>query len=185
MGLADLKNGVIIEINNTPFEILESQHVKLGRGGAFVKAKLKNLKTGEILETTFKREGEIKLAEISSVKAQFLYQDGENFYFMRQDNFDQFSLNKKILEEKSQLLKEGEEVEIIFFEEKPISLKLPPTLVLKVIKTEPGLKGNRESAGTKPATLETGLTIQVPLFIKEGDLIKINTEKMTYLQREN
>lgn len=185
MSLVNLKNGEIIEINNAPFEVLESQHAKLGRGGAFLRVKIKNLKSGEKLEITFKREDEIKPAEIVLAAAQFLYQDGENFYFMRQDNFEQFSLKEKVLDKKAKFLKEGAEVEIVFFKEKPISIKLPPTLVLKVIKTEPGIKGNRESPGTKPATLETGIIIQVPLFIKEGDFIKINTGKMNYLQRIN
>jgi len=184
MSLKDLKTGTIIEFEGNPYEVLESEHAKLGRGGAFVRVKIKNLITGETIRTTFRREEDFEFVNVESLKAQFLYKDDKNFYFMDQQTFDQITLDADVVGEKAQFLKEGLEVEIIFYKKKAISVKLPPVVLLKIIQADPGIKGNRESPGTKSAVLETGATIQVPLFIKEGDVVKINTETGQYLQRE-
>jgi len=181
--LTDLKTGVVINLFGEPYQVLESQHSKLGRGGALMRTKLKNLKSGEIIEKTFKGEEQIQPASIDKKKAQFLYHEGPLSYFMNQESFEQFTLTKDQIGKKADFLKEGQVVEINYFENIPLGLEMPIKGQFKVQKTEPGLKGDRVSAGTKPAILETGAKVMVPLFIKEGDLIIVNTQTGEYVER--
>lgn len=181
--ITELKKGVTIEINGSPFLVLESQHSKMGRGGGVMWTKLKNFESGEIIEKTFKGEEKVKEAELLDKEAQYLYKEKENYLFMDSLSFEQFSLPGTQIENKAKFIKEGQALQIEYFKGRPINVVLPIKIDLKVAKTEPGVKGNRETAGTKPASLETGALIQVPLFVKEGDIIKIDTRDGTYIER--
>ncbi len=181
--ITDLKKGLTIELSGAPFLILDSQHSKLGRGGGMMWTKLKNLESGEIIERNFKGNEKIKEAVLESRKAQYLYREGENYFFMDTSSFEQFSLKAKQVQDKIKFIKEGEVIEIIYFAKKPINLSIPIKVNLRVVKTEPGLRGDRETSGTKPAVTENGVVVQVPLFIKEGDLVCIDTRTGSYVTR--
>lgn len=147
------------------------------------RVKLKNLKTGSIIERVFRGNDAIKEASLERTKASYLYRDQENFYFMDSQTLKQFSISKEQMGFFNNFLKESDEVEILVFQDKPMSINLPIKIDLKVIESEPGIKGGRETAGTKKATLETGYTLQVPLFIKQGDIIKVDTRDGKYIER--
>lgn len=179
----DLKTGVTIELNGQPYEVLEYQHSKLGRGGAIMKTKLKNLVSGNVVDRTFRGKEVIKLAFLSDTKSQFLYRDKQFFYFMDTKSFEQFTLTSDQLRGKDQFLKEGMELNIQEYKGNPCNINLPFNIELEVTKTEPGVKGDRVEGGTKPAETEIGLKLQVPLFIKEGDIIRIDTRNTSYVER--
>jgi len=179
----DLKIGTKVNFNGEPYVVVFSQHSKLGRGGGMMRTKLRNLITGTILEKTFAGAEKLEEAELETKKAQFLYKDHEQYYFMDSATFEQFALPKKQLGHLADFLKEGAEVDIIYFNEKPININLPIKITLEVTYTEPGFRGNTATNVLKPATLETGAQIQVPIFIKEGDKIVVDTRTGEYVER--
>ncbi len=184
LSISDLKKGTTIQIDNEPYEILETQHSKMGRGGAVLRTKIRNLITGGVLDKTYKSGDKFEEAELEELKAQFLYKEGEDFYFMDQESYEQFSLNESQLGGKADYLVEEIIVKIKKYRGNPISIILPPEVKLKVISAPPGIKGNTVDGGSKIVTLETGLKISVPLHIKEEDVLKIKTETGRYDGKE-
>jgi len=180
---ADFCNGLNIQVDNEPYQIIWFQHHKPGKGGAVMRTKLKNLYTGAIIERTFKSGEKFKELVLEKKKKQYLYHDGQTYYFMDLETYEQFSLEEKILGENKKFLKENSEIEVLYLEEKVIGIQLPLTVDLKIVATVPGIRGDTVSNVLKPATLETGVVVQVPLFIKEGDVVRINTETGEYLER--
>lgn len=181
---SDFKRGLTIELKGEIYSIVNFLHVKPGKGGAFVRTKLKNIKTGLVVDKTFRAGEKMEQAIIDRKTMQYLYNDGESYYFMNKENYEQISLSKEQVSELKEFLKEGNDVEIIFCKGIMIGAELPNFINLKVIKTMPGVKGNTVSGALKPATLETGAIIQVPLFIKEADIIKIDTREKKYIERK-
>ncbi len=181
---SDFKKGLTIEINDDIYSIVDFQHVKPGKGGAFVRTKLKNVKTGLITDKTFRAGEKMEQAIMDRKTMQYLYNDGNNYCFMNKENYEQISLSKEQISEITDLLKEGNDVDVVFCKDELIGAELQNFMSLKIIKTMPGVKGNTVSGALKPATLETGAIIQVPLFIKEGDIIKIDTRDKRYIERE-
>lgn len=182
---ADFRNGLCIEFNNDLYTIIQFQHVKPGKGPAFVRTKLKNLTTGKVIDNTFTAGVKIDTARVERRPYQFLYSDDMGYNFMHSETFEQVTIDESIMES-PELLKEGQEVEIIYHAdtETPISCELPPFVVLEIKYTEPGIKGDTASStATKPATIETGTKINVPLFIDTGDKIKIDTRSKSYVER--
>lgn len=183
LNLTDLKPGVTMELDGEPYLILTSQHTKMGRGGAIIRTKIKNLGTGAIIDKTFKGAETFPSADLQKKKAQYLYSNENRFYFMDTQNFEQFALPEKQIAENKNYLNEGTEVEIVYWHDKPISLSLPIKMAFRVTYAEPGFRGNTASSTTKPATIETGFQTQVPLFIKTGDMIRIDTRTGEYIER--
>ncbi len=181
---SNFKRGLTIELNGGIYSIVDFQHVKPGKGGAFVRTKLKNVKTGLVVDKTFRAGEKMEQAIIDRKTMQYLYNDGDNYCFMNKENYEQISIFKEQISGLVELLKEGNDVEVVFCKGNIIGVELPNFMSLKVIKTMPGVKGNTVSGALKPATLETGAIIQVPLFIKEGDVIKIDTREKKYIERE-
>ena len=181
---SDIRKGLCIKYNNDIFKIIEFLHVKPGKGPAFVRTKLKSVTTGRVIDNTFSAGNKIEDIRVETSKFQFLYIEGEYFNFMNVGDYNQISLNKNILDYPD-LLKEGELVSISINTEDglPLSVDMPASVVLEVTHTEPGVKGNTATNATKPASVETGAKINVPLFINEGDKIKIDTEKGNYQER--
>jgi len=183
LSLSDLKLGAILSINDEPYQVVASQHIKVARGGAVVKTKLKNLITGSTLEKTFSGADSIAEADIAHRKANFLYKQGENFAFMDNENFEQFEFNQDIIGDMADYLKEGQEVDVLTFNAKPVSIALPTKISLEVTSAPEGVKGNSAGAATKSVTLETGVEIRTPMFIKTGDKIIVNTDTGEYVER--
>lgn len=181
---SDIRNGLCLRYNNDIFKVIEFLHVKPGKGPAFVRTKLKSLTSGKVLDNTFPAGRKIEDIRVETRKYQFLYPEGETFHFMNTDDYNQISLQKETLDSPD-LLKEGEIVTIVFNTEDsmPLSVDMPASVILEITHTEPGVKGNTATNATKPATVETGAQINVPLFINEGDKIKIDTAKGAYLER--
>lgn len=183
LSINDLKIGTKINFNGQPYMVISAQHSKLGRGGGIMKTKLKSMIDSTIINKTFAGAEKIEEAELETKKAQYLYHDASGFHFMDSVTFDQFSLDKTQLGRMANFLKAGGEVNILYFKDKPININLPIKIVLEVTYTEPGFKGDTASTTTKPATLETGSQIDVPLFIKVGDKIVIDTRTGEYVER--
>lgn len=181
--VTDLRPGKLISIDKVPFEVLSYSHSKLGRGGAIIKVKLRNLKTNTIIDKTFKGDERVEEAQLNTIKSQFLYLSGESLHFMDSQTFNQFSVNKDKLGNKTNFLKEGSEVDVVFSGKEPLSVNLPIKVDFKITETEPGVKGDTASAATKEAVIETGFRFQAPLFIKIGDVVKIDTRTGKYLER--
>ncbi|WP_318344897.1 elongation factor P [Flagellimonas baculiformis] len=181
---SDIRKGLCIRYNHDIFKIIEFLHVKPGKGPAFVRTKLKSVTTGKVIDNTFSAGHKIEDVRVETRTYQYLYPEGETFHFMNTEDYNQISLPKDSLDAPD-LLKEGEVVTIIFNAEdnSPLSVEMPASVILEVTHTEPGVKGNTATNATKPATVETGARINVPLFINEGDKIKIDTEKGAYLER--
>ncbi|MFQ6617370.1 MAG: elongation factor P [Fidelibacterota bacterium] len=180
---ADFRNGMTIIFKGDIYRIIEFLHVKPGKGGAFVRTKLKNIKTGQVIDNTFRAGERIVEARIEGRDMKFLYSSGDIFYFMDLKTYEQMEIPKEYIEEQLKFLKEDMDVKILFYESRPIDLELPIFVHLKVNKTDPGVRGNTAAGGTKPATLETGMVINVPLFIEEGDVLKIDTRTGNYVER--
>ncbi|MCF7794884.1 elongation factor P [Patescibacteria group bacterium] len=178
-----LKVGKVIEENNEPYIITETNHHKMARGGAVLKTKLKNLITGNVLDKTFQGNDKAKEAETERKKADYLYKDENEAYFMNNETFEQFSLSLDQLGEQVKYLKEGTEVTVLYFQSQAVSIELPIKMDFKVISSPPGVKGNSAGNVNKTVEIETGANIGVPLFINEGDIIKINTETGEYVER--
>ena len=180
---SDFKRGSTkILWNNEPWLVVEFQHVKPGKGGAFVRTKMKNLITGRILEETFRSGVNFPEPDTELKQMQFLYSD-EHYHFMDQRDYDQFALNESDISSIKKYLKENEIYNVLFFDGKPIQVEPPIFLVLEVKETIPGVKGDTAQGGTKPATLETGLVVNVPLFVNEGDKVKVDTRDGKYIER--
>jgi len=181
---SDIRNGLCIRYNHDIFKIIEFLHVKPGKGPAFVRTKLKSVTTGKVIDNTFSAGHKIEDVRVETHKFQYLYPDGDVFHFMNIEDYNQIRLNKAAIDNPD-LLKEGEVVTVIINSEDdmPLSVEMPASVILEVTATEPGVKGNTATNATKPATVETGATINVPLFINEGDKIKVETAKGTYKER--
>ena len=181
---SDIRNGLCIKFNHDIYKIIEFLHVKPGKGPAFVRTKLRSLTNGKVLDNTFSAGHKIDVVRVETQTYQFLYPEGNDFHFMNIESFEQITLNKNILDAPD-LLKEGTNVMVQINTETdlPLSVDMPASIVLEVTYTEPGLKGNTAPNATKPATVETGATINVPLFINEGDRIKIDTTSSSYMER--
>ena len=172
-----------MELEGTPYYIVEFQHVKPGKGGAFVRTKLKNLKTGQVLEKTFRSGEKFDEPDLEECEMQFLYSTGESYTFMDTSSYEQFTYQKDQLGDDTDLLKENTTVEILLYESSPISMLLPMFMELKVVETDPGVRGDTASGGTKPAMVETGATIKVPLYLENGEVIKVDTRTRDYVER--
>jgi elongation factor P len=179
----DFKTGLTIEFEGAVLQIVDFQHVKPGKGAAFVRAKLKNVETGAVIEKTFNPKEKIEKAHIDRRNMQYLYSSGDDYIFMDTENYEQITLTKEQLDENVKFLIEDMEITVLYYKEKPIGIELPNSVVLEVIETEPGIKGDTASGGSKPATLQTGLVIQVPFFINVGDKLKVDTRTKTYIER--
>lgn len=181
---SDLRNGLIIRFKGEPFLVIEFQHVKPGKGGAFVRTVLKNMRTGKVLDNTFRSGESLDVIQIERRKYQYLYKDGDFFVLMDNETFDQINVPEDVLGEGQVYLKEGDEIQIMYDDkEQIISAEIPMFVNLKVVETEPGFKGDTATNVLKPAKLETGAQINVPLFVNEGDLLKVDTRTGVYVER--
>lgn len=179
----DFKTGLTVQVDNDIFTVLDFQHVKPGKGAAFVRSKLKNLRNGNVVEKTFRAGETIGRAQIENRAVQYLYNAGSEYTFMDNETFDQFNLERDQLEWELNFLKENMTVNISSYQGEILGIQLPNSVDLKVTETEPGVKGNTAQGATKNATVETGLTVQVPLFINEGDVLLIDTREGKYISR--
>ena len=179
---AEFKKGLKIQFDGAPYTIVDFQHVKPGKGGAFVRTKLKHMRLGRVIDNTFRAGEKVELVDFEEKRMQYLYKD-ERFHFMDLDTYDQISLSADEVGEARDFLKENTEVEILFIEGSPVTVELPNFIELQIAKTDPGIRGDTASGGSKPATLETGAVIQVPLFLNEGDVVKVDTRSGDYLGR--
>ncbi len=180
---SEFKNGLKVMVDGDPCNILENEHVKPGKGQAFNRVKYRNLKTGRVLERTFKSGDTLPGADVADIEMQYLYFDGEFWHFMVPDSFEQHSAGVNAVGEAKLWLKEQDTCVVTMYNGIPLSVTPPNTVVLKIVETDPGLKGDTVSGGGKPATLETGAVVRVPLFINVGDLIKVDTRSGDYLSR--
>lgn len=180
---AQFRKGLKIEIDGEPLTIVDFQHVKPGKGGAFVRTKMKSLISGNTIEKTFRSGEKVDVPNLEEKTMTFLYEDETGYWFMDSTTYDQTNLKEEHVEDALGYLKENMEVHILFHNDKPIGIEVPMFLELAVAETDPGLRGNTASGGSKPAKLETGKTIQVPLFINEGDIVKVDTRTDAYIER--
>ena len=183
-GPTDLKKNTLITLDGQPYKVIEYSQKVMGRGGSIVNVKVKNLITGALLPKTFKGQDKIEPAEVTNRKVQYLYHDDDKFYFMDPESFEQFELAKDLVGDAKDYLKDGDEMEIQFYNGTPINLVLPKNLWLEVTYTETAVKGDTTSSVMKDATLETGLNIKVPAFIKTGDIVSVDTETGNYRERK-
>ena len=181
---SDIRNGLCIKYNHDIFKVIEFLHVKPGKGPAFVRTKMKSVTNGKVIDNTFSAGHKIEEVRVETHKFQYLYNDGDTFHFMNTADYSQIELQKAVLDSPD-LMKEGEVVTLLMNTEdnSPLSVDLHASVILEVISTEPGIKGNTATNATNPATVETGATVMVPLFINEGDKIKVETSKGTYKER--
>lgn len=179
----DIKNGTVLKLEGQLWNIIEFQHVKPGKGGAFVRTKMRNILSGKVVDKTFNAGLKIETATVDRSDYQYLYQDGEDFVFMDTQNYDQITVSPEVVGDAINFMLENLNVTIALHEGTPLYMELPPSVQLRITYTEPGLQGDRSSAGTKPATVETGYEIQVPLFIENNTLVKVDTRDGSYLGR--
>ncbi len=179
----DVRNGTTFELDNSVYKVVEFQHVKPGKGAAFVRTKLKNVITGAVLEKTFNPSEKLQGAEIEKRDMQYLYNDGDLYYFMDNETYEQLPINKDDLGDMLRFLKENMNVKVLSFKGKVFAIEPPLFVELEITYTEPGFSGNTSTNATKPATLETGATINVPLFVNTGDIIRIDTRTGEYMER--
>lgn len=183
LDFSELKKGVVMVYNNQPHEIMLASFVRMQQRKPVMQMKMRNLLTGKVVEYSAKSGESFERADITRQKVQFLYADHEGAHFMNNETFETVDIGKELSDDKVCYLKEGTEVHLIYFDDKPISVELPIKVDLKVKSTPPGIKGDTATGGSKPATLETGLTVNVPLFINEGDKIRVNTDTGQYVER--
>lgn len=179
----EIKLGRVISLNDEPYQVVSTAHIKVARGGAVLKTKLKNLVTGSTLEKTFAGSDTVEEADLQRRQANFLYKQGDDFFFMDNEDFEQFQFATDVLGRFANYLCEGQTVDVLIFNGQPVSVVLPPKVVLEVASAPDGIKGNSSGAATKAVVLETGLQVRTPMFIKSGDKIKINTETGEYVER--
>jgi len=183
ISVTGLRAGTTFQIDSQPYVVLKYEHTKMGRGTANIKVKIKNLKSNTVLEKTFVSGAQVQEISTTKRKLQYLYQQGDNFCFMDPKNFEQFSLKKEVLGDQPEFLAEGTLVDVLFCEDVPLSIDLPPKLEFTVVETGPGVKGNSATNIFKPATLQNGLIIKVPLFVKSGERIMVDTRTGEYIER--
>ncbi|MFH1661598.1 MAG: elongation factor P [Candidatus Falkowbacteria bacterium] len=183
LSINEIKLGKIIQVNNEPYIIIRTDHHKMGRGGAVLKTKLRNLINGNILDKTFQGNDKAEEASTEKKKANFMYKDDNEANFMDNETYDQFSLPVEQLGEKQKFLKDGSDVDILYFNNKPVAVDLPVKVDLKVVSAPPGVKGNSAGNVNKTVILETGAEISAPMFINEGDTIRVNTDTGEYVER--
>ena len=181
----DLKNGMTLNLDGQLWNVIEFQHVKPGKGGAFVRTKMRSVLSGKVVEKTFNAGVKVEVAQVDKRDMQYLYRDGEDFMFMDSTNFDQISIGKQTVGEAVDYLLENANAIVAMHEGNPLFIELPASVELVITYTEPGLQGDRSSGGTKPATVQTGITVQVPLFIKQDEKILVDTRTGAYLGRAN
>jgi len=179
----DFRNGLKIEIDGIPYIIVEFQHVNPGKGSAFCRTRLKNLKTGQVLDKTYKSGEKVDKPDIDPRTLQFLYSTGDDYNFMDTSTYDQFAIQKKNLGGAELFMKENAEVEVLFHNGEAITVELPMFVNLQVTETDPGVRGDTASGGTKPATVETGAVVKVPLYLEQGEIIKIDTRTKEFVER--
>ena len=182
---SDFKNGLVLKIDNKLQQIVEFQHVKPGKGPAFVRTKLKDVVSGKVVDKTFNAGVKVETATVDRRDMTYLYHDGESFVLMDEKTFDQIEIGAHLMGDGAKFLLENTTVQVSFHENEPLFVELPVTVELKVEHTDPGLQGDRSTGGTKPATLETGAEIQVPLFIETGNVLKVDTRDGSYVSRVN
>lgn len=180
----DFKNGLKIEIDDTPFEIVEFQHFKPGKGGAMIRTKLRNLATGRMVDKTFRSGEKVGKPDMETRMMQFLYREGEEYVFMDMTSYEQLNMTEDQTGNMGGFLLDGSEVKVLLYKGNPMEIDLPASVVLEVTESEPGVKGDTATNATKPAKLETGLQVNVPLFIEVGERIKVDTRSGEYLGRE-
>ena len=183
LGITDLKIGTKMQLDGQPYVVTWNQHSKQARGGGVMKVKIRNLETGAVLERTFQGADKIEEADVAYRKAQFLYSSGDDYEFMDQESYETVTLDISKLGDSAAFLTDGMEVDLLYFGTNPINIQLPPKMKIRITQTDPGVQGDRSSAGTKPATIETGKIIRVPLFINVGDEIILNTDTGEYVER--
>ena len=181
----DLKNGLVLNLEGQLWQVVEFQHVKPGKGPAFVRTKLKNVLSGKTVDKTFNAGLKVDTATVDRRDMQYLYKDGEDFVFMDVKTYDQVFVPENVVGDAATFLLENQEVIVAFHEDAPLFVEMPASVLLTISHTEPGLQGDRSSAGTKPATVETGAEIQVPLFLNTGDRVKVDTRSGSYISRVN
>jgi len=182
---SQFRNGLKIELDGEPYAITYFQHVKPGKGGAFVRTKVKHLVSGRVLDRTFRSGERVELADVEDKKMQYLYRDGESLVFMDNESYEQIPVPAETVGDGVKFLKENVAVGVLFWRGKPVNVELPAFIEAEVTRTDPGFKGDTASGATKPATLETGAVVQVPLFIKEGERIRVDTRSGEYVERVN
>lgn len=182
-GHTDLKKDTLIELDGVPYRVTDYTHHAMGRGGAVVQVKIKNLLTGGVVEKSFRSSDKIQSAEVGRAKVQLLYREGDDYNFMNQDTYDQMAVPSDTLGDQARFIAEGAEVQLLTFQDKVIGMEMPNSVVLAVIQTEPGAKGDTATTALKEATIETGVRVMVPLFVNEGDRIKVDTRSGSYLER--
>lgn len=180
---AQFKRGLKIELDKVPFQITEFQHVKPGKGPAFVRTKLKNMLTGRVIDRTFRSGEKMEEADIEERAMQYLYKESDGYVVMDNDNFEQLSIPTEVVGDAAKWMLEDIDVNVLFYKGNPVSLNVPDFMILKIVETDPGLKGDTAQGGSKPATLSTGAKINIPLFVTEGEMIKVDTRTATYLER--
>ncbi len=183
LSITDLKTGVVIDIDNTPYEVVKYLHSKMGRGGAILRTTLKNLLTGQNIERTFRGEEKIEAADISYKQAQFLYRQGSHFTFMDSTTFDQFEIDSHVIGFAANFLIDGQAVELMTFNGTPINVKLPTKMTFKIIEAEPAVKGDTANNPLKTVKIETGLEVKTPMFVNQGDTIVVDTRDGSYIER--
>jgi len=183
ISVTELKNGATFSSDGRPFLVLAYKHTKLGRGKANIRVKVRDLQTGAVLEKTFISGAKVEPIATRKKLRQYLYREGENLIFMDPQNFDQDTVSAKILGDQARFLQEGQPVSVLFWEEKPLLVELPVSLVLAIKETGPGVKGDTATRSFKPATLENGMVVKVPLFVKAGDKVKVDTRTGEYLKK--
>ncbi len=181
----DLKNGMTLNLDGQLWNVIEFQHVKPGKGGAFVRTKMRSVLSGKVVEKTFNAGVKVEVASVEKRDMQFLYRDGDDFIFMDSTNYDQISISKQTVGDAVNYMLENSDAIVAMHEGNPLFIELPASVELVVTYTEPGLQGDRSSGGTKPATVETGISVQVPLFIKQDEKILVDTRTGAYLGRAN
>ncbi|NOZ01507.1 MAG: elongation factor P [Deltaproteobacteria bacterium] len=180
---SDIRKGLKVKINGDPWTVVSFQFVKPGKGNAFTRTRLKNLKTGQVVEKTYKTGEKLEEANFEEKYTTFLYSDGENFCFMDKNNYEQMMVPNEIVGDNAKYLMDNMEVTVLFYEGAPMSLELPTFIEAEIIHSEPGIKGDTATGVTKPATLSTGAEVSVPLFINQGDWIKVDTRDGSYVER--
>jgi len=181
----DLKNGMTLNLDGQLWNVIEFQHVKPGKGGAFVRTKMRSVLSGKVVEKTFNAGVKVEVASVEKRDMQYLYRDGDDFMFMDSANYDQISISKQVVGDAVDYMLENADAIVAMHEGNPLFIELPASVELKITYTEPGLQGDRSSGGTKPATVETGITVQVPLFIKQDEKVLVDTRTGAYLGRAN
>jgi elongation factor P len=180
---SDIRKGLKIQIEGEPYVVVDFQFVKPGKGNAFTRTRIKSLITGNVLDKTYKSGEKLQEAPMDQREMQFMYKDDQGFHFMDQTSYEQYAIQESVLEEEARFLKENLNVQVLLFNDRPVSITLPNFVELKVVDTDPGVRGDTATGGKKPAKLETGAVINVPLFIERGEVLKIDTRSGEYVER--